>query len=190
MTFGGRDWRADPGTAKTMFDVFPVMRHLHELLWYLTEVLDRPQARPVHADARRALAETSRLTRLSAPDLLTLDVSAHHAAVNDVLLRTSELVRAGSGRTKDRRGADLIGAKLAGADLRAANLRGARLIGADLRAADLARADLIGADLRAANLAGADLRTSLFLTQPQVGAAAGDAATRLPAALERPGHWR
>ncbi|HVW43239.1 MAG TPA: pentapeptide repeat-containing protein [Amycolatopsis sp.] len=190
VTFRGRDWRADTDTATTMFDVFGVMRHLHELLWYLTETLALTRARPVHGDARRALEETYRLTRGTPQELLTLDVAAHRAGVNEVLQRASELVRAGfGGKKKNRRGADLIGAKLGGADLRGAYLRGACLIGADLRAADLTLADLIGADLRGADLAGADLSTSLFLTQPQVNAAIGDAATRLPGSLDRPAHW-
>ena len=189
VTFGGRDWRGDAETAPAMFAVFGVMRHLHELRWYLTEALTRPLARPVHAAARQVLDDTVRLTLGSTEELLALDVAAHRAGVNEVLLRTSELVRAGCGKTKDRRGADLIGAKFDGADLRGANLRGAYLIGADLRAADLTLADLIGADLRGANLAGADLGTSLFLTQPQLTAATGDSATTLPAALDRPAHW-
>jgi uncharacterized protein YjbI with pentapeptide repeats len=86
-------------------------------------------------------------------------------------------------------GADLIGAKLRGADLQGANLRGAYLIGADLRGADLRLADFIGADLRDTDLSGADLTGCLFLTQSQVNAAKGDAATKLPPALLRPPHW-
>ncbi len=63
------------------------------------------------------------------------------------------------------------------------------LIGADLRGARLDRADVLGADLRAADVRGTDLSTCLFLTQPQVGAARGDAATAIPAVLRRPGSW-
>ncbi|MFD9802156.1 pentapeptide repeat-containing protein [Streptomyces sp. NPDC059071] len=55
--------------------------------------------------------------------------------------------------------------------------------------ADLSLADLIGADLRDADLSGADLTGALFLTQPQLNSARGDAATRLPEGFERPGHW-
>ena len=85
-------------------------------------------------------------------------MAAHRAEVNVLLLRVSELVRAGlPGQRVNRRGADLIGARLAGADLRGADLRGAYLIAADLGGADLRGADVIGADLRDANLAGADL---------------------------------
>jgi len=190
VTFDGQDWRRVPGTARQMFDVFPVMRQLHELLWYLAEALTRPAARPVHADLRAALEKTERLTQGSAEELMELDVPAHRGEVNALLLRTSELVRAEvPGRKKERRGADLMGARLKGANLRGANLRGAYLIAADLKGADLRTADLIGADLRAADLAGADLTGALFLTQSQLNAAKGDAATELPRSLSRPAHW-
>ncbi|MFI0784296.1 pentapeptide repeat-containing protein [Streptomyces lydicus] len=190
VTFGGRDWRQAPGTARQMFDVFPVMRQLHELLWYLTEALGLPDARPVHTALRAALEKTERLTRGSAEELGRLDVPAHRGEVNALLLRTSELVRATvPGRKKERRGADLMGARLRKADLRGANLRGAYLIAADLQGADLRQADLIGADLRDADLSGADLTGALFLTQAQVNAARGNAATTLPPALSRPAHW-
>ncbi|WP_269854161.1 pentapeptide repeat-containing protein [Streptomyces sp. RPT161] len=191
VTFGGQDWRQAPHTARQMFDVFPVMRQLHELLWYLTEALTLPQTRPIHADLRRALDNTDRLTRNSAEQLADLDIAAHRADINALLLRTSELVRADvPGRKRNHRGADLIGAQLKGADLRGANLRGAYLIAADLTGADLRTADLIGADLRDANLHGADLNGVIFLTQPQLNAARGDATTNLPPTLARPAHWR
>lgn len=190
VTFGGQDWRRAPGTAKQMFAVFPVMRQLHELLWYLTEALALEAARPVHDELRVALKKTEQLTHDGPDALEKLDVAAHRGEVNTLLLRTSELVRAGAGRKqKDRRGADLIGAKLKGADLGGANLRGSYLIGADLRGADLRLADLIGADLRGADLRGADLSEAVFLTQFQVNAAKGDAATKLPPSLARPAHW-
>ncbi|MEU1948482.1 pentapeptide repeat-containing protein [Streptomyces sp. NPDC059474] len=190
LTFEGRDWRRHPGTASEMFAVLPTMRHLHELLWYLTEALTLPAARPVHGAVRRALEETERLTRASASELMELDVAAHRDRVNELLLRTSELIRARiPGKKKSRRGADLIGADLRGADLRGANLRGALLIAADLTRADLTAADLIGADFRDADLSAADLRGAIFLTQAQLAAAKGDAATRLPPSLTRPAHW-
>ncbi|MFJ1704669.1 pentapeptide repeat-containing protein [Kitasatospora sp. NPDC088346] len=190
VTFGGRDWRQEPDGAQRMFRVLPVMRQLHELLWYLTQALDLPAARPVRAELALALAETEGLAGQDPQALLELDVAAVRGRVNVLLLRTSELVRAGyPGRRKDRRGADLIGARLKGADLRGANLRGAYLIGADLRGADLRAADLIGADLRDTDLRGADLTGSIFLTQSQLNAARGDAATGLPDGLDRPSHW-
>jgi uncharacterized protein YjbI with pentapeptide repeats len=101
--------------------------------------------------------------------------------------------KAGSGgrdrRGADLTGADLTGARLAGSDLSGASLRGAYLIAADLHGADLRATDLLGADLRDAELADADLTGAIFLTQSQLDAARGGAATRLPAAFTRPVHW-
>ncbi len=184
ITFGGEDWRRSPGGARQMFAVFPVVRQLHELLWYLTEALTLPAAGPVHADVRRALDETERLAGQSADAIMKVDVAAHRAAVNEVLLRTSELVRAeavgragdgdgaGGGAKPGRngRGAGKGGGRAAGrsgggrakdrrgADLIGARLNGADLHGANLRGAYLIAADLTGADLRSADLIGADFR--------------------------------
>jgi uncharacterized protein YjbI with pentapeptide repeats len=190
VTFGGVDWRQAPETARSMFAVLPVMRQLHELLLYVTEALGLPAARPVHKELRKALARVDALTRGTAESIAALDVNALRGEVNALLLRASELVRARvPGRRRDHRGADLMGARLAGAGLRGASLRGALLVAADLAGADLREADLIGADLRGADLRGADLTGALFLTQAQLDAAKGDAATRVPSALRRPAHW-
>ncbi|MEO3748375.1 pentapeptide repeat-containing protein [Plantactinospora sp. B5E13] len=194
VTFGGRNWRDEPALAGPMFAVFPVMRHLHELLYYLTEALALTGALPpgdgLADELGRARDQIVALTR-GGPDLLVaVDVDDHRRYVNPLLVRTSELVRGGAGRSgPDRRGADLIGADLRRVDLRGGNLRGAYLIGADLRGANLHLADLTGADLRGADLRGADLTGSIFLSQSQLDAARGDARTGLPPALTRPTHW-
>lgn len=187
VTFGGHDWRERPETGPQMFAALAVMRDLHEMLWYLTEARSLRPAVELRPDLDRAYDATLALTRATAEELTGLDVDAHRHGVAELLRRTSALVRVEPG--PDHRGADLAGRRMRGADLRGADLRGALLVGADLSGADLRLADLIGADLRGADVAGADLGTSLFLTQFQVNAARGDAATRLPAALERPSHW-
>lgn len=190
VTFGGQDWRRTPRIAAQMFQVFTIMRQLHELLWYLTEALTLQPARPLHPELSRALDETEHLTQDGPDALLGLDVTAHRRDVNALLLRTSELVRAGARRQEvDGTGADLIGKNLTAADLSGANLRGALLIGADLSGADLSMADLTGADLRGADLSGADLTGSIFLTQSQLDAAKGDSGTMLPPSLTHPTHW-
>jgi uncharacterized protein YjbI with pentapeptide repeats len=191
LTFAGRDWRSAPDTAQQMFDVFGVMRQLHELLWYLTDALAQEAARSLHDELGKARNGVERLTQGSPDDLAALDMPTLRNEVKALLQQTSDLVRAQiRGRGANYRGADLMGAKLRRVDLRGANLRGAYLIGADLSHADLRWADLIGADLRGADLCGADLTGSVFLTQPQLNAARGDAATKLPFGLERPSHWR
>ncbi|MGE5455390.1 MAG: pentapeptide repeat-containing protein, partial [Methylocystaceae bacterium] len=144
------------------------------------------------------LDQTEQLTHLSPEALMQLDVAAHRAAVNVLLLQTSELVRAEARREPNAylagqknldRGADLMGADLTKANLRGANLRGAYLIAADLRGTDLNGADLIGADFRDTDLRGADLTKSIFVTQSQINVAKGDASTKLPSRLTRPTHW-
>jgi hypothetical protein len=183
-SLAGRSWRDQPG--QKMFEALPIMRQLHELLWYLTEARELEQTRPIHAEIDKRLAQVEKLTL---QDLSTVDLAAERQLVNELLLKTSELVRGKQPKKKERRGADLFGAKLRGADLYAATLRGAYLIAADLRDADLRKADLIGADFRDADLRGADLTGALFLTQSQVNAARGDSSTKLPPALTRPAHW-
>ncbi|MBB3126567.1 uncharacterized protein YjbI with pentapeptide repeats [Paenibacillus rhizosphaerae] len=198
FTYNGRDWRQAPETARQMFEVFPAMRQLHELLAYLSEALSQEDAHLIHEELRSQLNETQRLTELPPEEILKLDIPAHRADVNILLLKTSELVREEARRrykgpsprkNLKGRGADLIGAKLKGADLKFQSFRGAYLIAADLRDADLRITDLIGADFRDADIRGADLSGSLFLTQFQINAAKGNAATKIPAALERPFHW-
>ena len=43
-TFGGHSWRESPELAAAMFAVLPVMRQLHEILWYLAEAAALPAA--------------------------------------------------------------------------------------------------------------------------------------------------
>lgn len=177
-----------------MFDVFPIMQQLHEMLWYIHEALSIETAKPIHRELRACFDKIDKLTRLSKENLLTLQVNEYRAEVNEWLLKTSELVRAQACNRKlpkkISRGSVLIGAKLKGLDLRGANLRGALLIAADLRNADLRMTDFIGADVRDADLSGADLTGSIFLTQAQVNATKGDSNTKLPPSLQIPAHWK
>jgi uncharacterized protein YjbI with pentapeptide repeats len=190
VTFGGHDWRREPETAEQMFGVFTIMRQLHELLWYLSEAQTLPSARPLQAELSLAFGRIEQLTYGSPGALAELDMAACRRDINALLLRASELVRAGAARQETGfSGADLIGKDLRGADLNGANLRGALLVGADLRGADLRMADLTGADFRGADLSGADLSTSIFLIQAQLDAASGDGRTRLPPSLTSPAHW-
>ena len=173
------DWRRTPAVAPAMFAALATTRVLHELLWYLRAALDLPATAPLHERLRDAYDETDALAE-GPPDVVArVDAAAHRDHVNELLLEASELARAGvrgkdprtrgGGRTRSRdlRGAVLVGADLRGADLRGASLRGAALVGADLRGARLERADLTGADLRGARVDGHGLRDALFVTPSQ-----------------------
>lgn len=198
VSFGGQDWRKDQVLGKRMFDVFLIMRQLHEMLWYLAEAVTLTPAHAINGQLKSMLEKTERLTHLSPEELLQIDMAAHREAVNDLLVKTSQFVRATakSGKKLDpglqrklARGEDLVACDLRETNLCGANLRGALLITADLRGADLSGADLIGADLRDADIRGANLKKSLFLTQDQINVAKGDGSTKLPDSLICPRHW-
>ncbi|WP_244928171.1 pentapeptide repeat-containing protein [Nocardioides sp. W7] len=182
VTYGGVSWRDEPGTASEMFAVFARVRDLHELL----VLLDEAAALVPDPDVDGLRERVASLAAADPAGVLAVDPFALRDEVGPVLERVSRQVR---GTGADLRHADLAGTDLRDRVLRDADLRGALLVGADLRAVVLTRADLLGADLRGADVAGADLSAALFLTQPQANAARGSAATRLPARLNRPGHW-
>lgn len=198
VTYGGHDWRQAPESAKEMFEVFLIMRQLHEMLWYLIEAFTLQSDLNIKDEISFMLSETERLTHLSASSLIGLDLVAHRSKVNSLLSQTSELVRTkahSEDKTPSKRQRtiskklDFIGADLRKTNLRGADLRGAYLIAANLRGVDLSGADLIGADLRDADLRGANLTNSIFLTQAQINTAKGDSNTRLPISLTRPTYW-
>lgn len=196
-TFAGRSWRDDEQTRTAMFAAFPVIRRLHELLWYLDQAIALVEAAEHDATPWRQRFERVReLSDLPGERVLELDVDAEYDRTRPLLIRASEIARRQfpnpSGRGQRRKlgpQSNLMGARLVRADLRGVCLRGSTLIAADLRAAQLNRCDLLGVDLRDADLSGADLEHAIYLTQMQVNSAQGDTATRLPAGFQRPSHW-
>jgi len=191
--YSGMDWR-NSDQAQEMFQVFPVVQQLHEMLYYLDESLMIAEAEPLYQDIEQIMNETEQLTLQSPASLLKLDVHALRARVNDVLLKVSAMVRALFSKAYDAqrhvvKGRDYIGTNLRKACLVGASLRGVLLIGANLTEADMRKADFIGADMRDANLSGADLSDALFLTQAQINSAIGNKKTRLPSHLDMPSHW-
>lgn len=162
VTYGGRDWRADPGEVGRVFAVFAVMRGLHEMRFLLAD--PACAASSYDGEAAALAAELEAAAALAPAELLAVDLGELRARAGDLFARVAA-ERGGPSR------------------------RGALLMAADLRGADLDGVDLLGADLRDADVRGADLGGALFLTQPQVNASRGDAATRLPPRLTRPAAW-
>ncbi len=198
ITYNGQDWQKSPESASQMFEVFSIMRQLHEMLWYLLEALLIQNDGILKDDLESLLSETESLTCLSANQLIELDIDSHRAKVNSLLKKTSELVQAkvpidpkkSLNRKKTVSGRlDLIGTDLRKINLVGVDLRGAFLIAADLRQSDLKGTNLIGADLRDTDIRGANLTESLFITQSQVNTAKGDASIKLPLWLDYPKAW-
>jgi uncharacterized protein YjbI with pentapeptide repeats len=171
-----------------MFAALPVLRGLHELLWYVDEALALDTSWALRTELEAVLDACRRRAASPGATILDVDLTPLRERVGPLLRQASLLARAGIGG-HDHAGDDLSGADLRAADLRGACFRGALLIGARLDDADLTRADLLGADLRGADLRGARLAGALFVTRTQVGGASGDRRTTLPADVERPGHW-
>jgi hypothetical protein len=186
VSFAGR---AEPDGQ--MFAAFVTVQALHELLWYLTDALERPAVGGALADGlRAAYRRIESLGRSGTASLSRVDLAAERASIGAQLAQVSAVVgRDARSPRRDLQHADLAGGDLRAADLVGASLRGATLIGADLSRARLGEADLLGADLRGATLTGADLRTALFLTPTQLASARGDRSTRLPGWADRPAHW-
>ncbi|MCY6957700.1 pentapeptide repeat-containing protein [Clostridium brassicae] len=198
ITYAGQDWQQNPESAKEMFEVFLIMRQLHEMLWYLTQAFILQKDHCAQQEISSLIDNTERLTLLNPDSLLVLDLEAHRSKVNILLRSTSELVRTKAIGTKNNslrnqkstpKRLDYFGADLRKTNLKGTDLRGACLIASNLRGVDLSGADLIGADLRDADLSGANLTNSIFLTQAQINTAKGDSNTKLPIMLVRPPYW-
>jgi Pentapeptide repeats (8 copies) len=187
-TFGGRDWRTHHEVAAPMMAALPLLRGLHELLWYLGAALAWASSEPVAAELGSAVGEVEEAAASPAGRILEVDLESLRARAAPLLREAGRLARMGYDGP-DLADQDLSGHDLRGTDLRGGCLRGARLLGADLRDIDLHLADLLGTDLRGANVSGALIADALFVTQTQVGGADGDRRTTIPDDLERPRHW-
>jgi uncharacterized protein YjbI with pentapeptide repeats len=191
--YKGNDWRNNMQKSSEMFAVFPIVQQLHEMLCYLSQALGLTETKPFQKELKKAYDETIQMTNKTPEEILSIDIPSHRHTVNDLLVRTSDLVRKDFVQTNKKRkinkGLDYLGANLKGADLKGANLRGALLIAANLSNADLRKVDFIGADLRDADLSNADLTDCIFLTQSQVNSAKGNQYTKLPYYINTPDHW-
>lgn len=198
VTFNGQSWRENPDIGKKMFQVFPIMEQIHEMIAYVAEALSYDIPDDLADKLGKQLKELQALTKLDADNLLSLDLVMYRFSSNELLTLASDFVRRktidkmpGLRKIKEfnHARADWMGKKLKGKDLRATDFRGAYLITADMRNTDLRAVNFIGADLRDVNFSGADLSTSMFLTQMQVNSAKGNVKTILPSYIDRPSHW-
>jgi uncharacterized protein YjbI with pentapeptide repeats len=168
------------------------LRDLHLARVALLEA-DLTRANLEGADLTDAWLPMANLTDAGLAEASLTDANLVKANLTDAWLLEADLTRANLGGA-DLTGAWLPGANLTGADLKGttltgAYLKGTTLTGAVLTGADLTRAWLGEADLRGSQLGGANLADAQDLTQAQLAAALGDAATRLPTGLERPASW-
>jgi uncharacterized protein YjbI with pentapeptide repeats len=190
ITYNGISWYESPGLAKEMFNVFLVMRQLHEMLWYLSMVYSIEKEDTLRSISNALIQETIEITLLEPEALLILDLDSHREKVNEVLRKASNQIRSRfAGSDNKILSKNYIGKSLKNVNLRGADLSGVLLIAADLSNNDLSGVNLIGADMRDTNIKGANLANSIFLTQQQVNTANGDVNTKLPYSLTIPEYW-
>ncbi|MGK9146380.1 pentapeptide repeat-containing protein [Plantibacter flavus] len=194
---GGANWRDVPEVGTAMFAVFPLVQALHEVLWLLTEAAEHAVGEESRDRIARQQATIDAVLAGRPECIVEEDVDHARREASPVFDAVAAVVaariRPDAAGPLDARlvpRAQLGGVRFRNRDLRGAALRGASLIAADLRGSDLRGASLLGADLRDTRLEGARLDGALFLTQPQLNAARGDAATTVPHALDRPWSWR
>ncbi|NTV91665.1 MAG: pentapeptide repeat-containing protein, partial [Clostridiales bacterium] len=58
ITFHGKDWRSFPDISGAMFEVFPFMQQLHEMLWYIEEALALPISVGLHEKLKQKKIQT------------------------------------------------------------------------------------------------------------------------------------
>lgn len=198
VTFRGQSWRENPEIGEKMFQVFPIMEQIHEMIAYAAEAMSYDIPNALFEKLSEQLKELQKLPELNADELLELDLVMHRSSLNELLTAASDYIREKTiaqlfNKQKDKKfnqtRVDWIGKKLKGEDLRGTDFRGAYLIAADMRNADLRAVNFIGADLRDADLSGANLSTSMYVTQMQMNSAHGDKTTKLPPHIQRPSHW-
>ncbi|GAA1192452.1 hypothetical protein GCM10009675_03680 [Prauserella alba] len=90
----GGDWRGDAERARRMFTAYPVLRDLHELLYYLHEARGFAAAAEVHGELDETIDATERLAARGLDELAQMSLADHWAEANAVLTRASELLRA------------------------------------------------------------------------------------------------
>jgi len=198
VTFKGLSWRENPDIGKKMFQVFPIMEQIHEMIAYVAETLSYDIPDDLADKLEKQLEELQALTKLDADNLLSLDLVMYRFSLNELLTLASDFVRKNTIdkvssireiKEFDHARVNWMGKKLKGKDLRATDFRGAYLIAADMRNTDLRAVNFIGADLRDVNFSGADLSSSMYLTQMQINSAKGNVKTKLPSYIHRPSHW-
>lgn len=111
ITYAGHNWRENPELSDKMYEVFLIMRQLHEMLWYLKQALSIQTNEKIKNKINNLIAKTEDITK-SAPDLLmTLDIEVHRDNVNALLRQTSEFVRTkelGNSKTNLKRKKQLL----------------------------------------------------------------------------------
>jgi hypothetical protein len=84
-TFDGCNWRDNPEMSQRIFDGFQIVKSLHELLVYLTELQGLCRDAALAARIQDRMDEIERLSERRGDDILTVDVMAEKAEVETLI---------------------------------------------------------------------------------------------------------
>jgi hypothetical protein len=92
VTFGERDWRSTPEIARSQFEVFMVMRQLHESMLLLSQALKLEAARPLWGELGSMFEALDTLSSGDPAALRLLDVASYDRQVRVLLRRIGDYV--------------------------------------------------------------------------------------------------
>lgn len=93
VTFKGQNWRDIPEIGDKMFQVFPIMEQIHEMIAYTSEALSYDIPHVLFNKLSLQLKELQNLTKLDAEQLLSLDLVIYRFPLNELLSETSKYIR-------------------------------------------------------------------------------------------------
>ena len=91
VTFKGQSWRDNPEIGDKMFQVFPIMEQIHEMIAYTAEALSYDIPHALSDKLSVQLKELQNLTKLDAEQLLSLDLVMYRFPLNKLLSETSNV---------------------------------------------------------------------------------------------------
>lgn len=186
--FKGVDWQYDPGSKKQMFQLLPVVRNIHEIIYHLRGSMELTKNKEIEKACAELIKDLERIKQEPAV-LAAFDIMPYRAISGRIFTEVSATHRGKKAKYDFGSYGDLSGQNHASRDLSYQNFRGFLFIETILKDTNLQFCDFLGTDMRNADISGADLRQSLFLTQSQINAAKGNTFTRTPHGLNVPAHW-
>ena len=189
--YQGKSWRDKDVKPDEMYRVFLVVYQLHQMLWYLNEAALLLSAADIYEKIESAIQDLDRQTRQTPEALLKTDLEACREKTNWLLKEVWQRVqKTAKAPAEAKKSVDFIGRDFKKSVLDGQDFSMSLLIAANLEGCSLRGANFLGADIRDANFKNADLRESIFLTQPQVNSAKGNAHTKLPEFIICPEIWK
>lgn len=123
FTFKGKNWKEFPELSKKMFEVFSVMVQLHEMMWYLSEIIVLSKNNNIRDSIIHLKNEIENLSCLDSDSLLSLDILSYREKTGLFLKQVIDKTKTINSKNTIGGRLDLIGADLRDADIRGADLR-------------------------------------------------------------------